>query len=153
MLNKLVIKMEESMGDKPVVIEQSLNLSTGQIWNAITDKDEMKQWYFHLKEFKPEVGFEFRFLAGENEDKQYLHICKITEVIPGKKIAYSWRYEGYEGISYVSFELFSEMRGTRLKLTHSGLESFPQNNPDLAKGNFEKGWKQIIGGSLKNYLG
>lgn len=141
------------MDDRPIVIEQSFKSSAEKIWNAITDKDEMKQWYFDLKEFKPEVGFEFRFLAGESEDNQYLHICKITEVIPGKKIAYSWRYNGYEGISYVSFELFPEGKRTRLKLIHSGLETFPESNPDLAKENFAAGWKQIIGNSLKNYLG
>ncbi len=140
------------MDNKPIVMEYSFNSPAEKVWKAITGKDEMKQWYFDLKEFKPEVGFEFRFLAGEREDNQYLHICKITEVIPGKKIAYSWRYDGYEGISYVSFELFAEGKMTRLKLIHSGLETFPESNPDLAKENFAEGWKQIIGENLKNFL-
>ena len=61
----------------------------------------------------------------------YHHICKITEVDPQRKLKYSWRYQGYEGISYVTFELFSEGKATRLKLTHEGLESFPINNPDF----------------------
>lgn len=140
------------MDHRPVVIEAKFNSSPENVWEAVTVNEKMKVWYFDLKEFRPEVGFEFRFLAGEKEDKQYLHICKITEVIPGKKIVYSWRYDGYEGISFVSFELFPEGEGTRLKLTHSGLESFPQSNPDLAKENFAAGWKQLIGNSLKNYL-
>ena len=140
------------MDDKPVTVQYTFDALPERVWRAITDKEEMRKWYFDLKEFKPEIGFEFRFLAGESEENQYLHICKITEVIPEKKLSYSWRYDGYDGISYVTFELFKEAGKTRLKLTHKGLESFPADNPDLAKEKFELGWTQIIGTNLKNYL-
>ena len=83
--------------------------------------------------------------------KRYLHLCEIIEVIPEKKLTYSWRYDGYEGNSFVTFEVFEEGDETRLKLTHRGLESFP-NNPDFARTNFEMGWDQIINTSLKEYL-
>ncbi len=139
------------MDNEPIIIDQGFNVPVLRLWNAITNRDEMEKWYFNLKEFKPEVGFEFSFSAGA-PDKQYLHICKITEVIFCKKLTYSWRYEGYEGISYVTFELFDAGETTRLKLTHTGLETFPQNNPDLARHNFVAGWTDIIGRSLKEYL-
>jgi len=139
------------MKTEPFVKEITLNAPASKVWKAISDKDEMKQWYFDLPEFKAEIGFEFQFYGGE-EDKLYLHLCKVTEVIPGKKLTYSWRYDGYSGISFVTFELFEEGNKTRLKLTHAGLESFPADNPDLARKNFEMGWNQIIGESLKNYL-
>ena len=58
-------------------------------------------------------------------EKQWLHLCKVIEVIPMKKLTYSWSYDGYEGNSFVTFELFSEENKTRLKLTHEGLETFP----------------------------
>jgi uncharacterized protein YndB with AHSA1/START domain len=111
----------------------------------------MKQWYFDLPEFKPEVGFSFDFMGGPDH-KQYKHLCTITEVVPGKKLTYSWRYEGYEGNSFVTFELFAEGNKTRLKLTHEGLETFPASNPDLAKENFAQGWTHIVGISLKDYV-
>jgi hypothetical protein len=41
---------------------------------------------------------------------------------------------------------------TRLKLTHEGLETFPQDNPDFAKESFTAGWTEIIGTLLKQYL-
>ncbi|OAD90865.1 ATPase [Aequorivita soesokkakensis] len=138
------------MESKPIVIERVYNASISKVWKAITDKEEMKKWYFDLAEFKPEVGFKFQFMGG-TEDNEYLHLCEITEVIPEKKLTYSWRYDGYEGNSFVSFELFEKGDETRLKLTHRGLESFP-NNPDFAKTNFEMGWDQIINTSLKEYL-
>src|SRR2546425_777904 len=137
--------------NQPVVIERTFNAPIQKVWQAITDKDQMKEWYFDLPVFKPEVGVEFQFSAGKDQ-KKYLHLCKITEVIPGKKITYSWRYEGYEGASYVAFELFAEGNKTKLKLTHEGLETFPKTNPDLAKENFIQGWTSIIGTSLKNFL-
>jgi uncharacterized protein YndB with AHSA1/START domain len=139
------------MQTTPFTIERTYNASIDAVWQAITDKNKMKQWYFDLPEFKPEVGFEFSFTGGP-ENRTYLHLCKITEVIAGKKLTYSWRYDGYEGNSFVTFELFPEGNKTRLKLTHKGLETFPASNPDLAKENFVAGWEQIIGISLKEFL-
>ncbi len=134
----------------PIIVERVLDAPAEVIWKALTDKNEMKLWYFDLKEFKPEVGFEFQFLGG-SEKKQYLHLCKVVEVIVRKKLSYSWRYEGYEGMSIVTFELFEEMGKTRVRLTHSGVETFPKNEPDFARTSFEEGWTYIIGTSLQGY--
>lgn len=134
------------------IIERTYNASAPNVWKAISDKNEMKKWYFDLAEFKAEPGFEFSFTGGSPDGVQYLHLCKVTEVIPGKKLTYSWRYDGYEGNSFVTFELFEDGDKTRLKLTHTGLETFPASNPDLAAKNFAEGWTDIIGRSLKEYL-
>ena len=133
-------------------IEQIYQTATPLVWKAITDKDEMKLWYFDLPEFMPEVGCEFRFTGGPAEDRQYKHICRVVEVIPNQKIAYTWQYDGYPGSSLVTFELSDEGEQTRLLLTHKGLETFPADNPDFAKKNFGEGWTWIIGTSLKEFL-
>jgi uncharacterized protein YndB with AHSA1/START domain len=140
------------MKDEPVIVERTLNAPVEIVWKAITNNEQMKQWYFQLKEFKPEVGFEFHFSGGPDKEHQYLHICKITEVVLNKKITYSWRFDGYKGISYVTFELLEEGDKTRLKLTHFGLETFPQDIPDFQRRNFEIGWIHIIGKSLKEFV-
>jgi uncharacterized protein YndB with AHSA1/START domain len=137
--------------NEPLVIERTFNAPVARVWSALTNKDEMTQWYFDLNEFKPEVGFEFQFTAGKEGGVQYSHHCKIKEVIPGKKLVHSWRYEGYEGDSQVTFELFPEGNRTRLKLTHEGLENFPKT-PDFVPENFRQGWTHLIGTSLKEYL-
>jgi len=138
------------MKNEPFVIERTYNVPAEKVWQAITDKNKMKQWYFDLKEFKPEVGFEFTFIGG-SEEKQYVHLCKITEVIPGKKLTHTWQYDGYPGESFVTFELFDEGDKTKLRLTHAGLETFPQEK-DFAKESFSQGWTYIIGKSLAEYL-
>ena len=137
--------------EKPVVKEIILNAPASKAWKAITDKDEMKLWYFDLAAFKPEVGFEFSFWGG-TEERKYLHLCKITEVVTNKKISYSWKYDGYEGESFVTFEIFTEDNKTKVRLTHSGLETFTADNPDFAKENFTAGWNHIIGISLREYI-
>ncbi len=139
------------MKEPPFEIERTYNAPVALVWKAISNKDEMKKWYFDFAEFKPVSGFEFEFKGG-SENVTYIHHCKITEVIEFKKLAYSWAYEGYEGYSVVTFELFPEGNATRVKLTHEGLETFPRDNPDFAKKSFVAGWNQIIGESLKKYL-
>jgi uncharacterized protein YndB with AHSA1/START domain len=133
-----------------VVIERTFNAPVERVWKSLTDVEQMRQWYFDLKEFKPEVGFEFQFVV-EHEGTTYDHRCKVTEVIPQKKLAYTWRYKGHEGDSLVTFELFADGNETRLKLTHEGLETFPKI-PAYARENFEKGWTEIIGSELKQFV-
>jgi uncharacterized protein YndB with AHSA1/START domain len=72
---------------EPLVIERTFNAPIALVWKAITTKEEMKRWSFDIKEFKPDVGFEFQFY-GEKDGVKYLHRCKVTEVIPEKKLAY-----------------------------------------------------------------
>ncbi|EQA37963.1 hypothetical protein LEP1GSC047_4211 [Leptospira inadai serovar Lyme str. 10] len=139
------------MNQEFVIKQITVKASVSRVWKAITNTEEMKKWYFDIPAFKPEVGFEFRFSAGSDENK-YVHLCKITEVVEGSKITYSWRYEGYSGESYVTFELFPEGDSTRIRLTHSGLETFPRENPDLKRDNFVAGWTQIIETQLKEFL-
>ncbi len=139
-----------AMKDEPLVVERTFDAPVALVWKALTDKDDIKQWSFDISEFAPEVGFEFKFYGGD-ESVKYLHRCKITEAIPNRRLAYTWRYEGYAGDSLVTFDLFAEGDKTRVRLTHAGLETFPKL-PAFARKNFMEGWTQIVGTSLKNFV-
>ena len=132
------------------MVERTFNAPVARVWKALTDVDEMRQWYFDLKEFKAEVGFEFEFIV-EHEGMKYHHLCKVTAVIPPKKIAYNWRYKGEPGESLVTIELSADGDKTKLRLTHEGLETFPKT-PAYARKNFEAGWTEIIGSELKRFV-
>lgn len=135
--------------DTPFVIEKVYDAPIEKVWQAITDENKMKEWYFpQLKKFKPIVGFEFEF---SDDGSTYKKEWRVTQVVDGKKLAHSWIYTGYPGSSEVVFELFEEKDKTKLKLTHTGLASFP-NDPHFARHRFEEGWARILGSSLKNYL-
>jgi uncharacterized protein YndB with AHSA1/START domain len=129
-----------------------LKATLAETWAAISDRDRMKEWYFDLPEFTAETGCRFRFSGGPNPEKQYLHVCEVKRVIPPTLLAYSWRYDGVAGDSLVTFELGEVGSKTRLKLTHSGVETFPAANPDFARKNFMVGWIAIVNESLRNYL-
>ena len=82
-----------------LVIERTFNAPVARVWKALTDVEQMRQWYFELKEFKPEVGFEFEFSV-EHKGMNYHHLCKITEVIPQKKLVHTWRYKDTKAIRW-----------------------------------------------------
>jgi uncharacterized protein YndB with AHSA1/START domain len=133
-----------------VVVEWTFNAPVARVWKALTDADEMRVWYFDLKQFKPERGFEFEFSV-EHEGVKYHHLCRVTEVISQKKIAYTWHYKGEPGDSLVTFELSADGNKTKLRLTHEGLETFPKT-PAYARKNFETGWTELIGSELKRFV-
>ena len=132
------------------VIERVYDAPAEKVWRALTDSEKLKLWYFQIGDFKAEAGFAFVF-TGESGGVKYVHNCIITDVEPGQRLAYSWRYEGYPGDSVVTFELFPESNKTKIRLTHEGLESFP----DLfafKRENFAAGWNEIIGRLLKEFV-
>jgi uncharacterized protein YndB with AHSA1/START domain len=140
------------MSEQPFVIEREFDVPVTKVWDALTKKEQMKKWYFDLADFKPVVGFEFQFIAGEEGHTPYKHLCRVTEVVPDKKLAYSWRYDGYPGDSLVTFELMEMGKKTRLKITHAGIETLAGGGPDFAKEKFAEGWTSLLDKSLKGYL-
>ena len=92
--------------DDPVVVEQTYRASVDTVWNAITQVDQMRQWYFdNIPSFKPEVGFETQFNV-RCEGRGFLHVWTVTKVAPPRFIECNWKYEGYPGDSFVVFEPF-----------------------------------------------
>lgn len=135
---------------EPFVIERTFEAPVDLVWRAISNKDDMKRWYFDLAEFKPEPGFQFEF-TGKCKGVKKHHLCQVTEVIPQKRLAYTWRYQGHPGDSLVSLDLFAEGNKTRLKLTHLGLETFPPM-AEFARANFMQGWTHLIVSELKDFV-
>ncbi|MCK8524127.1 SRPBCC domain-containing protein [Aquimarina sp. D1M17] len=136
----------------PIIIEEVFDAPIEKVWKALTNKEEMKNWYFDLSEFKAEVGFEFSFTGQGHSGETYVHLCKITEVIPLKKIQYSWQYKHLDGYSLVTFELKNKANKTIVTLTHSGLDSFPKDHQDFRKDSFKGGWTMLLTKFLADYL-
>ncbi|GAB4369257.1 MAG: hypothetical protein Kow0042_10890 [Calditrichia bacterium] len=138
--------------DKPVIVKQSYRPPLEVVWKAITELEEMRQWYFeNLPSFKAEPGFKTRFLITHG-GRKFTHIWEITEVVPLKRIAYRWRYEEYPGEGMVIFELFKENGVTRLRLTNQVTEDFPGNVPEFTRESCVNGWVYFIQNRLKTYL-
>lgn len=139
-----------TVSQEPIVKEVVLDATPSQVWKALTDKEEIKQWSFDMEAFEPREGFEFQFY-GEKDGSKFLHLCRVLEAEKEKKMKWLWSYENVPGDTYVTFELFPEGNKTRLRLTHEGLEKLPQDN-NYAKPNFEAGWSEIVGKLLPDHL-
>lgn len=37
------------MNTHPIVVQQEYNVPVAKLWQAITDADEMRNWYFYLR--------------------------------------------------------------------------------------------------------
>ncbi|MDN3546850.1 SRPBCC family protein [Mucilaginibacter aquaedulcis] len=146
------------METKPLVTERIYDAPANRIWKAITDNNDMKHWYFDIEGFMPVVGFEFQFW-GKVDDREFLHICQVTEVVNGQKLSYTMTFNNFSDADYapvkteVCFELnpMGENQ-TRLKVTHTGLENFPENLKHFTGNDFIKGWGTLLDNSLKQYL-
>jgi uncharacterized protein YndB with AHSA1/START domain len=135
--------------DMPFVMEQIYDSPIETVWEALTDEDQMRAWYFpQLKHFRPAVGFMFEFV---DDGSPYQKEWQVTQLAEGRRLAHSWVYKGYPGRSEVIFDLTAEGGKTRLRLTHTGLASFP-DDPHFARERFESGWQRILGVNLKQHL-
>jgi uncharacterized protein YndB with AHSA1/START domain len=147
-LDRLTELLAEAPGT--VVVERTFAAPVALVWQALTDPARMKEWYFDVSEFRAEVGNEFRF-AVEHEGNVFDHRCRVTRVEPERLLAYTWRYEGHPGESLVTFTFLPDGGGTRLRVTHTGLDTFPATS-QFARENFRQGWTSLLGTSLKEFL-
>jgi len=135
-----------------IIVEQTFNKSIEKVWRSITEIDHMRQWYFeNIPDFKPEIGFETQFMI-VNKGRKFLHLWKVTEVIPQRKITYTWKFKDYAGDSYVDFDLFEQKEGTKLRLTVHVLEDFSDDIPEFRRESCIGGWEYFIKKRLKEYL-
>lgn len=137
-----------------IIIEKTFAAPVATVWNAITNKDAMKQWYFAFgDDFKLEVGESFEWTATSPDCVDWLHKGTMLEIIVNKKLVHSWIYPGYKGSSVVSWELSAiDANNTKLILTHVFTEPFDETVEALHRKNFVEGWTYIINNSLAEYL-
>ena len=137
---------------KPVVVDQLFKATIDDVWKAITDINEMKLWYFNnIPDFEPQIWFKTKFTV-KSDNRYFTHLWTITEVIPYKKISYTWQYEEYTGESTAHFELTSINNLTKLKVTCVGLETFPNDIPEFTHESCDAGWTYFIKNRLIEYL-
>ena len=138
--------------DEPIVVEQAFRASVNTVWKAITEADRMCQWFFEaIPEFEARVGFETQFNV-RNDDRDFLHLWRVTDVEPPRLLRYNWTYEGYPGDSFVTFELREDDGAASLRRTHRVTESLPEDIPEFTRESGLAGWRYFIQEFLKKYL-
>ena len=138
--------------EPPIVVQHVFDVPVYRVWNALTLPEEMRQWFFpNIPEYEAKVGFETQFTV-ENDGRTFPHLWKVLEVAHLRKMVQEWRYEGYAGCCTVSYTLEAIKELTRLTVTVTVLEDFPDNIPEFKRESGVSGWEYFILQNLKKYL-
>jgi uncharacterized protein YndB with AHSA1/START domain len=103
------------------------------VWDYLTKAELMEQWLMK-NDFQPVVGYDFQFRTNPipKLDIDGIFHCKVLEIVPYKKLSYSWKAGPGNGQvsldSIVVWTLTAKDNGTELSLLHSGFREIEDFN-------------------------
>lgn len=138
--------------NSPIVVEAKFNAAPEKVWQALTDKDQMRTWYFDIPDFELKVNATFNFYE-PGEAKKYHHRCTIKEIVSNVKLRHTWTHPSHsKGESMLTWEIIPDVDSVLVRLTHSGIENFADAGSDFSRENYVMGWNEIVGQSLKGFV-
>jgi len=109
-------KIQSSLPDiqRSILIDAPIQ----KVWNAISTTEGLALWLMP-NDFKLKMDYEFTFISEPKRGWNGIINCKVTEITPPTRLAFTWCGNSLE--QYVSFELEEvEQDKTSFLLTHSG---------------------------------
>ena len=112
------------------------------VWEYLTKAELLSQWLMP-NDFELIIGYDFQFTTKPlpQFDCDGIFYCKIAEIVPFKKLSYSWKTgPGHGKISLdslVVWTLVEKDNGTELQLLQSGFKEVENFNIYTA---MTKGW-------------
>ena len=97
---------------RSVVVERDLPFPPEKLWRALTQPHLIAEWLMK-NDFKPVIGHRFDLSANWGEVA-----CRVTEVEPNQKLAYTWEGLGLESV--VTWTLTPSSNGTLLRMEQIG---------------------------------
>ena len=114
-------------------IKRFINAPRDRVYAAWTDPTQLKEWWGPKQmrtktlEFDPREGGNYRWTLVNEEGEEMTVSGAYRELVPAKKIVFSWKWEDDEAwenhSSMVTVELSDRDGGTELRLTHEQLPS------------------------------
>ena len=114
------------------------------VWEYLTTAELMAQWLM-VNDFQPILGYDFQFKTKPipSLDLDGIMYCKVVEIVPFKKLSYTWKAGPGEGKisldTLVVWTLTEKDNGTELQLVHSGFKEI--ENLSIYNG-MTQGWLQ-----------
>ena len=142
--------------ESPVVVEHAFSQSALQVWRALTEPQQMRQWYFeNIPGFNAQVGFATEF-AIKSASKTFTHRWRVLEVEPCVYLQYQWNYTEYAGDAEVSFRIQklknTDKERTKLTVRMKVLRDFPDDVEEFQRASCLAGWEFLIQQQLADYL-
>ncbi len=140
------------VNEPPVIVEQDFRRPKTEVWNALTNPETMRQWFFeNIPDFKAKLGFSTAFEV-HVEGKVFTHLWKIVEVVQNERLVLNWKYKEYAGDSFVTFDLSDTSEGSKIVLSTKVVEDFPDDIPEFTRDSCLGGWTYFLKSSLVSYL-
>ena len=126
-----------------IVEELTIEAAPQRVWGAITQQDEIVQWWAYQARVKPEVGSlgEFRFRQGA-----FVMQFEVAELDQDEKVRWNSKSPPQWAGSSVTWQLTPVLNGTKLIFTHDGFAQVDEAN-ERTRG----AWVYFLA-SLKSYL-
>jgi uncharacterized protein YndB with AHSA1/START domain len=132
-------------------VSAEINASPAEVWKALTDPEEVKKYFFGTNVISDwKVGSPIKF-TGEWEGKPYEDKGTILELIPERKLVYTYwsSFSGTEDIpenyANVSYILTPAKWGTLLEIIQDGIAD------EEKRAHSEANWKMVLD-SLKELV-
>jgi uncharacterized protein YndB with AHSA1/START domain len=102
-----------------VDLDEHLESPPQEVWKALTDPVLLARWLMP-NDFEPRVGKRFTLVPDCPTSWEGNVACEVLELVPGRRMVWSWQTKGMERPTRVIFELSASGTGTRLRLRHMG---------------------------------
>lgn len=136
-------------------IELSINVkaTAPEIWGALTDSDELENWWSEDVKLEPKVGGNFREVWEDDEGKAQLASGKVTAVKARQEITFTWREKDWpkEVFTQCTFKISDSKTQRTITVIHTGWEALPPATSKKLIADFSLGWKFHLK-ELKAYL-
>lgn len=143
-----MIDEKPEVATREIIVDEVFPHSAETLWHALTSGELMARWLMKPAGFEAVVGTPFTFQTTPAGEWDGTIECRVLEVEPGSRLAWSWK-GGHDGnVGYgsrldtvVTFTLTPEPAGTRLRLVHSGFV-LPRNETAFEK--MSAGWRSVV---------
>ncbi len=132
-----------------------IDASPEVVFSAISDAQELIQWFPDAAILEPKVGGQFKlsFLKDSKNsrmklDRDFINEGKVLEIIQNKKLIHTRKWQAFSDFAetIVTWELEQVDNKTRLTLTHIGFTGKEQGPASLEEHN--KGWSFFLNGLI-----
>ena len=128
-----------------LVLKCHLDVTPAEAFRAWSDPTELAQWWGPEEGDKSVVvdidvrpGGSYHIVTNALSGDEYDFSGEYREVVPNKKVSFTWATGHEKGSSTVTAELASEGDGTNLVLTHQGLATKEERD------GCRKGWQGAL---------
>ena len=115
-----------------------IDAPAAKVWEHITDPKRIAGWLMP-NDFAAKLGQAFYLDC----DQQGRILCVVKEIVPQKKLVYSFESRVTKVETLVTITLAPEGKGTRVTLVHSGWDALPPDERGIADG-FSDGWGKAL---------